>query len=385
MKIVVAADKFKGTLNAVDVCNIIKKAFLSVFEDAIIDVAPVADGGEGTLDVFLQQEHTHKERCLVRGPLTKKIESFYVMNTKTNKAIIELAKVCGIQLIRECDLNPKITTTYGVGEMIIHALDLGVRDFIIGLGGSCTNDGGAGMIQALGAKLYDFDGKKLNQGGVNLRKLSKIDISALDERLKDSTFLIASDVKNQLTGPLGATRVFASQKGANEEDVIMLEEALINYKYIITKLTNKNLDIEGIGAAGGLSTPLLAFSNTKIESGIDVVLKNINLSERLKQADICITGEGKTDEQTKYGKAPYGVASLARKVKPDIVNICISGSVTENISELFDIFDIIIPTIKNSSASLENIKKNSEKMLYKAAFGVAQSIFTNLKMHNRYL
>jgi len=329
VKIVIAPDSFKGSLSAKEVADNIEKGIRKIYQDAEIVKVPLADGGEGTVEALVDATGGRIVKLFVTGPLGEKVEGFYGILGDGKTAVIEMAAASGLPLVTADKRNPMITTTYGTGELIKSALDRGCRDFIIGIGGSATNDGGAGMLQALGVKLLDEMGKELPRGGGSLIKLNKIDISCIDERLKNSRFIVACDVDNPLCGPNGASYVYGPQKGATKEMVEKLDEALKHYGNMIRKYLKKDvMNIKGAGAAGGLGAGLMAFFNAELKPGVDIVIEKTRLREIIKDADFVIIGEGKIDSQTVYGKTPSGVAKLAKEF--DIPVIAIAGCVSDD-------------------------------------------------------
>lgn len=314
MRIVIAPDSFKESLTALEAAQAMETGFKRVFPAAEFDGVPMADGGEGTVDAMIQATGGRRETVQVTGPLNQPVDATFGILGDGRTAVIEMAAASGLPLVRPDQRNPMITTTYGTGELIRAALDRGVRKIIIGIGGSATVDGGAGAVQALGAKLLDDGGRPIPPGGRGLKKLHAIDLSALDPRIAQTEFLVASDVDNPLTGEKGAAVVFGPQKGATPEMVRILDENLRHYANVIRDQVN--IDIEntpGAGAAGGLGAALIAFTHARLESGSRLVAQAVGLSERLKNATLCLTGEGRIDAQSKHGKVCYRVAELARQ------------------------------------------------------------------------
>ena len=303
-KFVLAPDSFKESMSAKEACLAMEKGILAVFKDADIQHVPMADGGEGTVDSLVDATGGTRVPVRVAGPLPDQIvETYYGLLGDQETVVIEMAKANGIELVKAVERNPLITSTYGTGEMIQHALNHGAKKIIIGIGGSVTNDGGAGMIQALGARLLDKEGQELTRGGGALDKLAQIDLTEFDQRIFATEVLVASDVNNPLTGPTGASHVFGPQKGATEEMVAQLDKNLAHYAAIIKK--EVGIDVEmmpGAGAAGGLGAGLLAFTKAQLRSGIDIVVEVNQLEEKIKAADYVFTGEGGMDFQTKFQK-----------------------------------------------------------------------------------
>jgi len=322
MKIVIAPDSFKGSLTAVEVSDAIEQGMREIFPKAEIIKIPMADGGEGTVQCLVNATGGEILKEKVTDPLGDKVLASYGILGDKKTAVIEMAEASGLTLVPENKRNPLITTTYGTGQLIKAALDQGCRKMIIGIGGSATNDGGAGMVQALGAKLLDKDGEEIGFGGGELKKVFRIDTKYLDNRLSNIKVLIASDVSNPLCGPNGASRIYGPQKGATPEIIEELDKSLAHFVKIIKRDLNKDVkDIPGAGAAGGLGASLMAFLNTELKPGIDIVIEIVKLERAIKDADLVITGEGKIDSQTIYGKAPIGVAKIAKKYNVPVVAV----------------------------------------------------------------
>ncbi|WP_434642502.1 glycerate kinase [Thermoanaerobacterium thermosaccharolyticum] len=360
MKILVAPDSFKGSLSSKEVLKAISEGIRRAI-DAEIAGLPIADGGEGTVDALITSLGGKIVDVDVLGPLGNVVKGYFgVLNDGT--AVIEMAASSGLNLVPNDMRNPLITTTYGVGQLIKEALDAGCRKFIIGLGGSATNDGGAGMIQALGVKLLDEDGKDIPYGGGNLHKLKKVDISSIDKRVYESSFIVASDVTNPLCGEYGASAVYGPQKGATPEMVEILDRNLKHYSSVIKETLGKDFsDVPGAGAAGGLGFSLMAFLNAKIRSGIDIVMEASNIDEKVKSCDIVITGEGNTDFQTAYGKAPAGIARIAKKYgKPVVI---LSGGLGKNYKDLYDIGVTSMFSIVDRPMTLQEAMINAKKLI----------------------
>ncbi|NLO85805.1 MAG: glycerate kinase [Clostridiales bacterium] len=313
MKVLVSMDSFKGSCSAQKAGEAVCAGILKAFPQAKTVNLPVADGGEGTVDAVLAGlEGAERRACRVTGPLGDLAEAVYAI-TKDRAAVIEMSAASGILLIPTQKLDAMNTTTYGVGEMILSALDQGCTTIIMGLGGSATNDGGAGMAQALGASLRDKAGKELAFGGGALRDLHTVDLTNLDPRLKDCRFLLASDVCNPLCGDIGASAVFGPQKGASPQQVKQLDQGLANWAIKLAEQTGTDMkDAPGAGAAGGLGGGMLALLPAKFHGGIHLILDMLGFDAQAKDADWVVTGEGKLDAQTVYGKVPVGVAQRAK-------------------------------------------------------------------------
>lgn len=336
MKVIVAPDSFKGSLTAEQAAQAIA-AGIHDYDSAIETILfPVADGGEGTVRSLVSATKGKIISTVVQDPLGREIIAMYGMLGDEETCVIEMAEASGIMLLKEKEKNPLETSTYGTGELIMYALDAGFRKFIIGLGGSATNDAGVGMLQALGMKFLDADGTELLPGGGRLSELKKIDRTHFDSRILDSHFIIASDVTNPLVGSHGASFIFGPQKGANEETVMLLDKNLMNFANVVESFTGHTLHNKaGAGAAGGTGGAIQAFFPSEMRRGIDVVLDAISFENQLEDADVVITGEGKTDGQTLSGKTAYGIVQAA-KGKPVIL---ISGAIDkESLDELSVVF-----------------------------------------------
>ncbi len=360
MKIVIAPDSFKGNLSALAVANLIEKGIKRVYPKARIVKVPMADGGEGTVRSLVDATKGRTIRKKVTGPLGKKVKASYGILGDGKTAIIEMASASGLPLVPKSKRNPLLTTTYGTGELIKAALDKGCRRIIVGIGGSATVDGGIGMAQALGVRLLDKKGREIGFGGGALGNLEKIDVSKLDKRLKKTKVSIASDVDNPLTGPRGAAKVYAPQKGATPSMVKRLEKNLKRYASIIKKDLRKDIkNIPGTGAAGGLGAGLIAFLDAKIRLGVDIVIETVGLKKYLKNADLVITGEGKMDSQTIYGKTPIGVAKLAKRYNIPVVAIV--GEVGKGVEKVYKYgIDGIITITPYPMTRVQAIKRSSE-------------------------
>lgn len=330
MKIVVAPDSFKGSLSAVEVAKSIEVGIKKVFPQAKVIKVPLADGGEGTVEALVEGVPGSKViKQEVTGPRGERVKAFFGILGEGKRAVIEMAAASGLPLVPENKRNPLITTTYGTGELIKAALDYGSREIIVGIGGSATCDGGAGAVQALGVKLLNSNHCQIGFGGGELRRIKEIDLSSLDRRVRKSKIIIASDVANPLCGRKGAAYVYAPQKGATKEMVEELEDNLSYYAdKILEKLGKKVKVLPGSGAAGGLGAGLIAFLDAEVKPGIEIVIEVTQLEEKLKGADLVITAEGKIDAQTAFGKAPLGVAKLAKRHNLPVV--AVGGSVSDD-------------------------------------------------------
>ena len=386
MKIVVAPQAFKGSLSATEVGNSMIKGIENVIANSTNLLVPIADGGDGTLETLVESSQGKINLIKVTGPLGEQQNSAWGALGRNKTAIIEMARSSGLALVPINKLNPLISTTYGLGEVILDALDQGYRDFIIGIGGSATNDAGAGMAQALGAKLLDSNGNELPFGGESLSKLNSINIDGIDTRIKESNFAIACDVNNPLTGPEGASAIYGPQKGATPEMVNTLDQALTNFAEIVEKdLGIKINDVEGSGAAGGLGGGLIAFLNGKLRKGVDIVLDFVDINKALTNTNLVITGEGQLDFQTIYNKAPIGVARRAKHL--GIPVIAISGSLGENFSVVHEHGIDAASSIVSKPMTLEEASKNAPELISTATeqalryMKIGSDVFkTNIKL-----
>lgn len=369
-KYVVAPDSFKESMTAKEVCDAMEKGIKKADSAAEVIKVPMADGGEGTVNSLVDATHGQRVIVEVTGPLGNKISAYYGILGNGTTAVIEMAKASGLEIVEKKKRNPMITTTFGTGELIRDALDHNVKEIIIGLGGSSTNDGGSGMAQALGAKLLDQNNHQIPFGGGNLDKLDKIDISNLDSRLQDVKIILASDVTNPLIGKEGASRVFGLQKGATPEMVEKLENNLQHYAKIVKRDLNKDVaSVSGAGAAGGLGAGLMAFTTCEMRQGVDLAIEVTKLEEKIRDTDYVFTGEGGTDFQTKFGKTPYGVAKLGKKYHKPVISL--AGYLGEGIDSLYSegftaIFGII-PGACDLSTALKtgpsNVARTTENIV----------------------
>jgi len=318
MKIVIAPDSFKESLSALQVAAAIEAGFRAVFPDADYRKLPVADGGEGTVQAMIDATGGRRVEHVVTGPLGEPVQAFYGhiegAGAEGALAVIEMAAASGLELVPPTRRDPLVTTSRGTGELIGLALDAGARRFVLGVGGSATNDGGAGMLQALGARLLDAEGRALGPGGASLARLARIDVSGLDPRLQASQFHIACDVDNPLAGPRGASAVFGPQKGATPQMVAQLDAALAHYGALIARDFGREVaDMPGAGAGGGIAAAMVVFLDGRLRPGVEIVAEAVGLDAAVRDADLVITGEGRIDGQTLSGKTPMGVARVAAR------------------------------------------------------------------------
>ena len=366
MKVCIAIDSFKGSISSKEAGEAARRGLKAVYPKSSVSVTGLADGGEGTVDAIITATSGKLVTASVTGPLGKPVKATYGIIPDTGTAIIEIASAAGLTLVPKKSRNPLHTTTYGVGELILHAISEGCRKFIIGLGGSATNDGGAGMLSALGVDLLDKKGKPIKHGAAGLADLCEIRTHGMAKELKKCRFTVACDVKNPLCGELGASAVFGPQKGATEMTVADMDRSLEKFARL-TKAENPKADPsrEGAGAAGGLGYAFLSYLGAKMRSGIDIVMEATSLEDKIKVADVVVTGEGKIDGQSAMGKAPVGVARLAKKYKKPVV--AIAGAVGEGAELCHDegitaIFPILhAPSSLSEAMNSENAKKNLEE------------------------
>jgi len=355
MKIIVAPQAFKGSLTAFEIAQAMQDGIVRVFPEAVVDKVPVADGGDGTLDILAKKYR----RLQVQGAV-EPVQTSWGIVPDGSTAVIELAKICGLAIVPPDQRNPLLTTTYGIGEVITAALDEGIRRFVIGIGGSSTNDAACGMAQALGIKLLDAEGHDIPFGGGALSNLDSIDLSGLDPRMKESTFIVGCDVTNPLVGPQGASRVYSPQKGATPEMTRELENALQHFALVVARDLGVDLrDIPGGGAAGGAGAGMLTFLGAELKLGIEMILEQVNFDRHLEGADLVITGEGCLESQTLYHKAPIGVAKSAKR--QNIPVLAIVGTVKGGYQQVHQHgIDAVIPL---SFIPTDQIPGNTAKLI----------------------
>lgn len=379
MKFVIAPDSFKGCMTAKQACAAIRDGLLRVFPDAEYVMVPMADGGEGTVRSLVDATHGRICSAQVLDPLQRETVAEYGILGNANDsgltAIIEMSAASGIQFVDEHTRNPLVATTYGTGQLMKHALDDGVRTIILGVGGSATNDGGAGMAEALGVRFLDEHGNPIPRGGGFLDRLATVDVSGLDPRIANTCILIASDVTNPLVGPTGASAVFGPQKGATPRMVAQLDSNLAHYATVIqTQLGIEVAHAPGTGGAGGLGAGLLAFTQSTMRAGVEIVSSIVRLAELAEGADYCFTGEGGIDFQTKYGKTPMGVAKAVRERNSDIGVIAFAGNVGEGIDQLYDVGIDAVFGIVSGVMSLDKAIAAGPENLSRAAENVGRLI-----------
>ncbi|MDX5628849.1 MULTISPECIES: glycerate kinase [unclassified Brenneria] len=373
MKIVIAPDSYKESLSAQDVATQIELGFLDVFPHACYVKLPVADGGEGTVEAMVAATGGKRVNVQVTGPLGDNIEAFFGLSGDEKTAFIEMAAASGLEQVPTHRRNPLLTTSYGTGELIRCALDHGVKHCIIGIGGSATNDGGAGMAQALGAKLLDASGEQIGFGGGKLDQLASIDIGELDARIKTCRFEVACDVTNPLTGKQGASAIFGPQKGATDQMIEQLDNALRHYAAVIRRDLDTDVErVPGAGAAGGMGAALLAFCAADLRQGIEIVTEALGLDALVRDASLVITGEGRIDSQTIHGKVPIGVARVAKRYHIPVIGI--AGSLTADVGVVHEHgLDAVFSVLYNI-CSLEDALDNAADNVRMTARNIAATI-----------
>lgn len=369
-RIVIASDSFKGSVSSLEVAQSAEIAVLKVFPECEVIKVPVADGGEGTIDALVSATNGNTISCTVNGPLMEPVQANYGIIGEKKTAIIEMAAASGLTLVPENKRNPMNTSTYGTGELIKNGLERGCKNFLIGIGGSATNDAGTGMLQALGYRFIDKEGYELGVGGQILKHIHTIDDSEVLPELLEADFTIACDVNNPFSGKNGAAHVYAGQKGADKEMILELDEGLRNFAGVIKDKNNKDINsTPGAGAAGGIGGGFLAFLNTTLKSGIEVVLETIEFEKLIKGAELIITGEGKLDKQTGMGKAPGGVLKAAKKQKIPVIAIggCLHEEETLNKAGFLAVLSLLPCPVTEQQAmdkkfTSENIERTLEQL-----------------------
>lgn len=378
LRIVVAPNAFKGSLTALQAAEAMADGILTVVKDADVVLVPIADGGDGTVDALVAGTEGERRSLRVRGPLGEPVDAEYGLIDAGMTAVIEMARASGLQLVPPARRNPGLTTTYGVGELLQHGFDQGARHFIVGIGGSATNDGGGGMAQALGYHLLDEQGQELPAGGLALRRLSRIHVGGVHADWKQATVEVACDVSNPLTGPSGASAVYGPQKGASPEMVRELDDALKRLAETIRR--DMEIDVEqlpGAGAAGGLGGGLVAFTNARLAPGAEMVMSALKLDTRLEGADLVMTGEGRLDSQTaRFGKGPAAVARHARNAGVRVVGI--GGSLADE-PELAVLFDALESTVTEES-TLDQALREARDRLRRAAARAIRNLLAGKRL-----
>ena len=378
MKLLFASDSFKGSLSSEKTVELLAKAAKDVFGDVEYEGVPVSDGGEGTVDAVVAAEHGTKISVDVYGPLMTRIKAEYG-RLDDNRAVIEMAAASGLPLIAREERNPLNTTTFGTGELIRDALERGFRDLSIAIGGSATNDGGMGCMRALGVKFLDARGNELQGNGSDLERVASIDVSGLDPRIKDTKITVMCDVTNPLTGKDGATYTFGAQKGATPDMQARLEAGMLNYKNVIMKQFGFDPDdIPGSGAAGGLGTALMVFLKGEMRSGIETVLDLIKFDERLEGVDLCVTGEGRTDWQSCFGKVMQGVGMHAKAKGVPVLGL--SGGLGKDAMNICDYGVNSLMTTVNSPMDITEAIDRAEELYYEGAVRMFRFVKTGMDM-----
>lgn len=373
MKIVIAPDSYKESLSALEVAEAIEAGFREVLPDAEYFKLPMADGGEGTVAALVASTGGSLLQSDVTGPLGGSVKACYGLTGDGKTAIIEMASASGLALVAADLRNPLETTTFGTGELIRAALDAGARHLVIGIGGSATNDGGTGMLQALGVRLLDHDDRQIGFGGGSLVNLDRIDISGMDQRLKECTIEAACDVNNPLTGPKGASRIFGPQKGATAEMVAQLDANLSRYAGLINRDLSVQVDsVPGAGAAGGMGAALLAFFGAKLRPGIEIVVETVGLEAIIKDADLVITGEGCIDSQSIHGKTPIGVAAVAKRYGKPVIGI--AGSLSYDVDVVHEYGIDAVFSVLSQVGTLEEVFTNAAANLRAVSRNIAAAL-----------
>ena len=373
MKIVVAPDSFKGSVSALEAACAIEQGLRRVFPDAVIDKIPMADGGEGTVQSLVDATGGHIQTHRAVTPLEDEVDAQFGILADGETAVIEMAAASGLTLVAPNERDPLHTTTYGTGQLIRAALEAGCRRLIIGIGGSATNDGGAGMAEALGIRLLDKAGKPIPRGGEGLGQLTSIDMTDLHPAVAETETVVACDVNNPLTGPDGASHVYGPQKGATPEMIETLDTHLAHFDRILTRTLGKSFnDIPGAGAAGGLGAGLMAFLNAELRLGVEIMVDAVNLRERVKGASIVFTGEGQLDFQTVFGKTPVGVAKVAKT--HNIPVIAIAGGIAEGAEAVYEAGIDAVLGIVQEPMSLEDAVGDASRLIADTAEQAARLI-----------
>jgi glycerate kinase len=381
VKILIAPQGFKGSLEAVEVANAIARGVRQIFADANLTVLPIADGGEGTVRALVQASRGRTIVSKVTGPLGRPVSATWGILGDERTAVIEMAAASGLPLIRRDERNPMRTTSRGTGELVMHALDAGVRHLIVGIGGSATNDGGAGMAQALGAHFLDGQGHELPPGGASLGALDRIDVSGLDARVRELDVEVACDVNNPLTGPTGASHVYGPQKGATPQMAAELDSALSRYADVLKRDLGQDVrDVPGAGAAGGLGGGLIAFLRARLLPGVDLVFGQMDIERHLEGTSLVITGEGRIDRQDLYGKAPMGIAQRAQA--RGIPCIAVAGSTGRDYHVVYEHgLDAVIGTV-NRPMQLDRAIAESSRLITEAAMRACRLLRVGMRLQS---
>ncbi|MCG7339148.1 glycerate kinase [Staphylococcus sp. ACRSN] len=374
MNIILAPDSFKGSMTATQVTNLMQESISSIFPKAELQSLPMGDGGEGTMEALINATNGQLFTESVTGPLGNIVQATYGVLGDGETCVVEMAEASGLKHLKESQLNALKTTTYGTGELILSALNKGYKHFILAIGGSATNDAGAGMLQALGAKLLNKQGHSIGYGGAELANLHSIDLTAFDLRIAQASFIVASDVNNPLVGPKGASLVFGKQKGATDRELQILDNNLHHFADIVELTSNTHLhDFPGAGAAGGLGGAFKAFFPSQFRNGIDVVIEYSQFNQYVSNADLVLSGEGKIDHQTLYGKTPIGVARCAQQYNVPV--ILIGGTVDIAIEKLHEHGILSAFSLVDGPKSLPDTLANSEKLIQGITKNIVSTFF----------
>ncbi len=373
MNILLAPDAFKDCLSARQVAEALESGMQRIWPEAVFQIAPMADGGEGTVEAVIDATLGDLVKIRVMDPLMREIPSLYGISGDGKTGVIEMAAASGIELLTSDEKDPWTTTTYGTGQLIKDALDKGCKKILLGIGGSATNDCGAGMAQALGVKLTNNSCEPVSPGGGSLGHVAGIRTDGLDSRIAGTEILVACDVSNPLTGPTGASAIYGPQKGADPDMVGKLDQNLGHFAKLIAQQLGRDVSmVPGAGAAGGLGAGLMAFLGARLMKGFDLIAEVVGLEEKIVQADLVITGEGKMDGQTQFGKTPFGVAQLAQKHGKPVIGI--AGSVEEGVEELYKMgFNVILP-IQEKPADLNFAISHAREILKRSGERIARMI-----------
>ncbi len=378
MKLLFASDSFKGSLSSEKTAELLEKAAREVFGECETASVPVADGGEGTVDAVIAAEHGERITCRVMDPLMRPINAYYGVFGK-KQAVIEMAAASGLPLLKKAERNPENTTTYGTGQLILDALERGYRNISIAIGGSATNDGGMGCARALGVRFLDENNQELQGTGKDLASVKTIDVTGLDPRIAESTLTIMCDVTNPLCGDKGATWTFGAQKGASVEIQEKLEAGMCNYRDVIKDTFGIDCDhISGAGAAGGLGAALKVFLKGDMRSGIETVLDLIHFDERLEGVDMVVTGEGRTDWQSCFGKVMQGIGEHAKAKNVPVLGLC--GSLGKGAMDIFNCGVSSLMTTVNSPMDIEEAIANAEQLYYEGAVRMFRFVKTGMEI-----
>lgn len=373
MKVIIAPDSFKDSLSAQAIAEAIACGWQSVFPEAEIIICPMADGGEGSIEAVLEACAGEWREQSVQGPLGESVIAKWGWLNTEKIALIEMAQASGIQLVKPSQRNACISSTFGTGELILAALDAGAKEIVLTVGGSATNDAGAGLLSALGAQLLDKNNNALPKGGLALQQLAKVDLTDFDPRIQETKFVLAADVTNPLCGKNGASYVFAPQKGATQDQVLQLDQSLNHFSDISAQLLAADKRNEpGTGAAGGLGFAAKAYLNAEYRSGVEIIAELNQLSNKIQGADWVITGEGKFDGQTLNGKTPFGVAQIAQRANVPV--IVIAGTLGENYQELYHSGVSAAFSLTAGPINLEEACMNAAHLIYERTIDIARLI-----------